>query len=114
MEQAVRAAYAAAAAYSSAHDNYFARDNVFTPLREAVAAALKTDELSAVVVPENPVVDLEAGRVCLSAVGTELRIAINPYGDGLSLIAVTDTRTFSYHYDPHEAAEIVVSAGAPA
>ncbi|MEO6636362.1 MAG: hypothetical protein ABIN41_12255 [Devosia sp.] len=113
LEGAVRAAYAAAAAHAASRDNYFARDGAFAPLREAIVAALDTDEFKAVLVPAEPAADLEAARICLPSVGTELRIAVNAYGDGLSLVAVTDTRTFSYHYDPHETAEIVVSPAAP-
>ncbi|MBI4922792.1 MAG: hypothetical protein HY834_13680 [Devosia nanyangense] len=112
LERAVRAAYAGAAAYASAHGNYFARDEVFAPLRDAVAAELVKQGLASVAVPERPSADLAAARRCAWAPIVQLRIAINLYGDGLSLVAVTDARVFSYHYDPHEAAEIAVAPAA--
>lgn len=107
LEMAVRAAYSAAAAFASAHGNYFARDGVFAPLREAVAAALAL-AYPAIVVPADPVADLDAAKVCRPAPGTELRIAANAYGDGITLVAITDRRAFAYDYDPHTAAEIKV------
>lgn len=112
LERAVRAAYTGAAAYAAAHGNYFARDGVFAPLRDAVAAELVTQGLASVVVPDKPFADLAAAQRCAWAPVTQLRIAINLYGDGVSLVAVTNARLFSYHYDPHEAAEIVVAPAA--
>ena len=109
LELAVRAAYSAASAFAVAHGNYFARDGVVPPLRDAVAAAVATS-FPAVVVPADPVADIEAGRVCLAAPGTELRIAPNTFGDGVTLIAVSDTRYFAYAYDPHEADDIKITA----
>lgn len=109
LELAVRAAYAAASAFAAAHGNYFGRDGVFPPLRDAVAAALAPD-FPSVVVPADPVADIEAGRVCLAAPGAELRIAPNAFGDGVTLIALTDTRYFAYAYDPHEADDIKITA----
>jgi hypothetical protein len=111
LEMAVRAAYTAAAAFASAHGNYFARDGGFGPLRDAIAAAL-AGAYPAVVVPAGLVADLDAARVCLAAPGGELRVATNIYGDGITLVAVTDTRVFAYDYDPHQAADIRVIAGA--
>jgi hypothetical protein len=108
----VRAAYAGAAAYASAHGNYFARDAVFAPLRDAVAAELVKQGLASVVVPARPSADLAAAQRCAWAPVTQLRIAINLYGDGLSLVAITNARVFSYHYDPHKAADIVVAPAA--
>jgi len=110
LEAAMRAAYTAAAAYSSAHGNYFARDGVFAPLRDAVAAGLLGAGFSTLVVPAEPAAGLAAARACLAAPGTELRIALNASGDGLSLVAVTDARDYIYHYDPHEAPDINVTA----
>ena len=112
LELAVRAAYTGASAFAAANKNYFARDGVFAPLREAVAAELAKQNFTTVTVPADPVADIEAGRVCLSAPGTELRIATNTFGDGVTLIAVTDTRYFAYAYDPHEADDIKITAAA--
>jgi hypothetical protein len=112
LETVVRTAYTAAAAHSAANGNYFARDGAFGPLHDAVAAELSKQGFESVVVPTTPAESLDAARKCLAAPGTELRIAVNPYGDGLSLVAVGSTRVFSYHYDPHEKAEIVVAPAA--
>lgn len=112
LERAVRAAYTGAAAYASHHGNYFARDEVFAPLRDAVAAELVTQGLASVVVPDRPSASLDTARRCAWAPVPQLRIAINLNGDGLSLVAVTEARVFSYHYDPHEAADIVVAPAA--
>lgn len=112
LERAVRAAYTGAAAYALAHGNYFARDGVFPPLHEAVAAELVAEGFSTVAVPEQPAADLAAARVCLAAPATELRIAPNLFGDGVTLVAVTDARYFAYVYDPHAADDIKVTAAA--
>jgi hypothetical protein len=111
LEMAVRAAYTAASAFALAHGNYFVRDGVFTPLHDAVAAAT-TAAYPTAVVPADAAADLDAAKVCLGAPGTELRIATNTYGDGITLVAVTDRRLFAYDYDPHQAAEIKVVATA--
>lgn len=111
LEMAVRAAYSGAAAFAAAHGNYFARDGVFAPLRDAVAAA-SASAYPSVVVPADLAADLDAAKVCLAAPGTELRIGSNTYGDGITLVAVTDRRVFAYDYDPHQAAEIKVVAAA--
>lgn len=110
LELAVRAAYTGASAFAAANKNYFGRDGVFAPLRAAIAAELTRQNLAAIVVPPDPVADIEAGRVCLLAAGTELRIALNTFGDGVTLIAVTDARYFAYAYDPHEADDIKITA----
>ena len=73
LEMAVRAAYSGAAAFAAAHGNYFARDGVFAPLRDAVAAA-SASAYPSVVVPADIAADLDAAKVCLAAPGTELRI----------------------------------------
>jgi hypothetical protein len=112
LDLAVRAAYAAAAAHSSANGNYFSRDGAYVPLRDAVAAELARQDLGAVTVPPEPAASLDAASACLAKPGTELRIALNATGDGLSLVAVTDRRVLSWHYDPHESAQIVVGAAA--
>ena len=52
--------------------------------------------------------DLKAARACAPE-GTELRFAVSLFGDAISLAAATDERVFSYHYDPHEDAAIVVA-----
>lgn len=112
LESIVRAAYTGAAAFALAHGNYFARDGVFPPLHDAVAAELATEGLGSVYAPADPSADLEAARVCRTAPGVELRIATNTYGDGVTLVAVSEARYFAYRYDPHEAAEIRVVAAA--
>ena len=109
LELAVRAAYNGAAAFAAAHGNYFARDDVFVPLRDAVRAEMLEEGYGAALVPDGPAADLATARQCLASPGTELRIAISTYGDGLSLVAVTDARMFSYDYDPHKAPDIVVA-----
>ena len=110
LELVVRAAYTGASAFAAANKNYFGRDGVFAPLRDAVAAEVAKQNFTNIVIPADPVADIEAGRVCLPAAGTELRIALNMFGDGVTLIAVTDTRYFAYAYDPHEADDIKITA----
>ena len=113
LELAVRAAYNGAAAFAAAHGNYFARDGVFVPLRDAVSTELLEEEFAGVVVPAGPFADLAAARTCLAAPGTELRMVGSEYGDGLNLLAVTDTRDFIYAYNPHEPADIKVTPAEP-
>ena len=110
LELAVRAAYNGAAAFAAAHGNYFARDGVFAPLRDAVSTELLEEGFASIAIPAEPTADLTAARACLTAPGTELRIVSTMYGDGLSLVAVTDSRDFVYAYDPHAAADIKVTA----
>ena len=59
-------------------------------------------------VPDAPVDDLKAAQICTGQ-GTELRFAVNMFGDSISLAAVSYERVFTYHYDPHEDAAIVVA-----
>ena len=106
LELAVRAAYSAALTFAVAHDNYFARDGVFEPVRSAIAAA-ETSAYPTLVVADSAVSG-DAARACLTAPGAELRAASNVFGDGLWLTAVTDTRLFSYTFDPHKSDQIVV------
>ena len=108
LEQIVRVAYTAAVAHARKDTNYFARDGVTGPLRSAIEDELGREGLTFVNVPEAPVADLKAARACTQQ-GTELRFAVNMFGDSISLAAVTDARVFSYHYDPHEDAAIVVA-----
>ena len=110
LEQAVRAAYVGATAFAAAHGRYFARDGILPPLRDAVSTALSTDGFASVTVPEATVGDLPTLKSCLVAPGTELRIASNPQGDGVTLAAVTEARLFAYAYDPHKAAGVVVTS----
>lgn len=112
LELAVRTAYTGASGFATTHGNYFARDGVFAPLHDAIAAELTKANFGTVAVPADATADLAAARVCLSAPGTELRIATNTFGDGVTLVAVTDTRYFAYTYDPHEADDIKVTAAA--
>jgi hypothetical protein len=112
LEQIVRVAYTAAAAHARSNTNYFARDGAFDALRSAIEDELGRQELNFVNVPGVPAPSLDAARIC-AASGTELRFAVNMFGDGISLVAVTDRRTFSYHYDPHEDAAIVVTPSQP-
>lgn len=110
LEQVVRTAYAGAAAFASAHGNYFARDGVYPPLHDAVATALAAGGYPSVGIV-GPA-DGDASRACRRQPGVELRIGTNIYGDGVSLVAATSFRVFAYHYDPHQAADIVVTPAA--
>jgi hypothetical protein len=109
LELVVRAAYNGAAAFAAAHGNYFARDDAFAPLRDAVSTELLEEGFGSVAVPTTAAADLPGARACLAVPGTELRIVTSTYGDGLSLVAVTDRRDFIYHYDPHEDAAIKIT-----
>ena len=111
LEQVVRVAYGAAAAYARANANYFARDGVFDPLRSAIEDELGRQGLTFVDVDSEPATDLETARACAGA-GTTLRIGVNVFGDGIDLAAATDARVFSYHYEPREAAAIMVAPAA--
>lgn len=108
LEQVVRVAYGAALAHARANTNYFARDGVFDPLRSAVEDELGRRGLTFVNVVGEPAADLETARAC-AAEGTELRIGVNIFGDGVDLAAASDRRVFSYHYEPRENAAIVVA-----
>jgi hypothetical protein len=107
LEQVVRVAYTAAADYARKNTNYFSRDGVVDPLRSAIEDELGRQGLTFVEVAGKPSDDLDAARAC-AADGTELRFAVSMFGDAISLAAATDKRVFSYHYDPHEDAAIVV------
>ena len=111
LERVVRVAYSAASAYARANKNYFARDGVFDPLRSAVEDELGRQGLTFVSVSTEPAADLEAARACTGQ-GTELRIGVNIFGDGIDLAAATDERVFSYHYEPRENAAIAVAPAA--
>ena len=102
LERMVRAAYTGASAFARENGNYFARDGVFAPLREAVAAELDGEGIAGVSVPEAAAESFAAASTCLSAPGRELRLVSNLYGDGLELVAVSSTRMFAYRYDPHD------------
>jgi hypothetical protein len=108
LEQIVRAAYTAAAAHARRNSNYFARDDDFDPLRVAIEDELGRQGLTFVGVPEGPLADIDAARICTGE-GTQLRYAVNMFGDGITLAAVSTERVFRYHYDPHEDAAIVVT-----
>jgi hypothetical protein len=108
LEQIVRVAYTAAVAVARKDTNYFARDGVTDPLRSAIEDELGRQGLAFVNVAEKPVADLTAAMMCTKE-GTELRFSVNMFGDSISLAATTDERVFSYHYDPHEDAAIVVA-----
>ena len=109
LEQAVRVAYVGATGFAAAHGRYFARDGILPPLRDAVSTALSVAGFASVTVPEATIGDLSILTACLAAPGTELRIASNAQGDGLTLAAVTQARLFAYAYDPHKAAGVVVT-----
>lgn len=113
LELIVRAAYNGAAAFAAAHGNYFARDGVFGPLHDAIRAELLEEGYGAATVPAEAAADLKAARACLATPGLELRIVSSTFGDGLSLVAVTDTRDFAYAYDPRESADIKISPAEP-
>ncbi len=110
LEQMVRAAYTGAVAFAAAHGNYFARDGVYPPLHDAVVAELSRQGFAGVAVV-GPT-DAAVTKACLAGMGAELRIGTNIFGDGISLVAVTSKRVFAYHYDPHEAADVVVTPAA--
>lgn len=110
LEQMVRAAYTGAAAFAVAHGNYFARDGVYPPLHDAVAAELASAGFASVAVVGPS--DVAPAKGCVAGQGAELRIGTNIFGDGVSLLAVSGTRVFAYHYDPHEAAEVAVTKAA--
>ncbi len=105
----MRAAYTGASVFADAHGRYFARDGVLPPLHDAVTAELLKQGYGTVVVPPVATDKLDALTTCLAYPGTELRIGTTTYGDGITLISVTDTRAFGYAYDPHKAADIVVT-----
>lgn len=109
LELVVRAAYTGASAFAAAHGNYFARDGVLPPLHDAIAAELGKAGYAAVEVPQVATDKPGALKTCLATPGTELRIFTTTYGDGISLVAVTDARAFAYDYDPHKAASIVIT-----
>jgi hypothetical protein len=108
LEQAVRVAYTAAAAHAASHGNYFARDEDFESLRVAIEDELGRQGLTSLTVAGKPVDDVEAAQPC-SEKGTELRYGSNVFGDGIALWAVSTRRVFSYHYDPHVDADVVVT-----
>ena len=115
LELVVRAAYTGASAFANAHDRYFARDGVLPPLHDAVAAEVAKEGFGSVTVPPlgSPELGADGIKACLASPGTELRLVANTYGDGLTLVAVTDSRDFAYSYDPHKAADIVVTKAEP-
>lgn len=108
LEQIVRVAYTAAALHARKDNNYFSRDGSTAQLRSAIEDELGRQGMSFVNVPDAPVDDLKAAQICTGQ-GTELRFAVNMFGDSISLAAVSYDRVFSYHYDPHEDAAIVVA-----
>ena len=107
LEQVVRVAYSAAADYARKNTNYFSRDGLVDPLRSAIEDELGRQGLTFVEVASKPSDDLAEARVCATD-GTELRFAVSMFSDAISLAAATNKRVFSYHYDPHEDAAIVV------
>ena len=107
LESMVRAAYVAAATYARSNTNYFARDGETDGLEVAIGDELGREGFSAVEVMT--AVDLDAARKCAGA-GIELRVAVTIFGDGISIAAASPKRVFSYHYDPHEDAAIVVAS----
>ena len=107
----MRVAYGAAAMHARANGNYFARDEEFDALRSVIEDELGRQGLTSVDVAASPSADLDSARQCSSS-GTQLRYAVNMFGDSISLAAATDERVFSYHYDPHEQATIAVAPAA--
>ena len=106
LESIVRAAYVAATTYARGQTNYFARDGEIDGLEVAIGDELGRQGLTAVEVVT--AVDLDDARKCAMG-GIELRFAVTVFGDGISLAAASPKRVFSYHYDPHEDAAIVVA-----
>ena len=63
--------------------------------------------------PHQAAASQPSARLLCPPPGTELRIASNRQGDGLTLAAVTEVRIFAYGHDEHKAAEVIVTpAGA--
>ncbi len=108
LEAIVRAAYTGAVTRARGNLNYFARDDDFVDLRSAIAAEIVRQGHSDVEVSATPSADLAAARSCAEG-GISLRVAVNMFGDGISLAAASTKRVFSYHYDPHEDPAIVVA-----
>lgn len=108
LEAIVRVAYTAAASHARRNTNYFARDDDFAALRVVIEDELGRQGLTFVTVPEAPVADLAAAQACTED-GTQLRFAVNMFGDSITLAAASTKRVFTYHYDPHEDAAIVVT-----
>jgi hypothetical protein len=105
LERIVRAAYVGAAASARANNNYFARDGVTEGLEAAIGEELARAGFATIEV--STAGDLGAARKCAAA-GIALRFAVTVFGDGISIAAASPNRVFSYHYDPHEDAAIVV------
>jgi hypothetical protein len=114
LEQAVRAAYTGARNFALAHKNYFTRDGVFIPLREAVSLEIGIEGLggSIVVAPE-PAESIKAASACLPAPGAELRMVPTMFGDGIAIVAVSSTRLFAYSLEPRKAADVQITSGKP-
>ena len=108
LESIVRAAYSAATAHARSNRNYFARDDAFEALHQAIEDELGRQGHEDVEVAETAAASLEAAQVCAPR-GVVLRIAVNVFGDGISLAAASPKRVFSYHYEPHESSSIVVA-----
>jgi hypothetical protein len=111
LEAVVRAAYSGAVSHARTNLNYFARDDDFAELRASIAAEIARQGHSSVDVSVSPSIDLDAARSCAEA-GIALRIALNMFGDGISLAAASPKRVFSYQYEPHEDPAVVVAPSA--
>jgi hypothetical protein len=107
LEAIVRAAYTGATAHARQNRNYFARDDDYDTLRQAIEDELGRQGHEDVVVPEAPSADLDEARVC-SPRGVVLSYAVNVFGDGVSIAASSPKRVFSYHYEPHENPAVIV------
>jgi len=106
LESIVRAAYVGAAGYARSNSNYFARDGQDEGLEVAIGNELARRGFSTV---EVITADELAGARGCAAAGIALRFAVTVFGDGISIAAASTKRVFSYHYDPHEDAAIVVA-----
>jgi hypothetical protein len=111
LEAVVRIAYVAATKRAKGNLNYFARDDDFDELRGVVETQLAREGWGEVDVPVDPAADATALKAC-SPAGIAVRLAVNMFGDGITVAAASPERVFSYHYDPHEDAAIVVAPSA--
>ena len=112
LEAIVRTAYTAATAHARSNLNYFARDGDTDALRDAIADALTGEDFADLDLSLAPAASLDEARAC-PAEGVVLRFAPNMFGDGISLAAASAERVFSYHYDPHVDAAILVAPAEP-
>lgn len=100
LQDIVYAAYNAAYERAVADPDYrFWDGSDFTPVRDAVIAALAGQGLSQVTVGLQPVGSPAEARACATGGRTELRIAFTPDGFGIAVAAASPGRVYAYEYD---------------